>query len=228
LIMGQIESELASSEEKKDRNKLQMAFRNAKQLLRLINQLLDLSKIEAGRMTLEARPGNIVPLLRSLTASFESLAHQKKIDLRFECEQDSIIVNFEPGKIEKIMYNLLSNAMKFTPEGGKVSVQLSVSSDQLPTQKLITDHCLLITVRDSGIGIPQDRLPHIFDRFYQVDASRTREHEGTGIGLALTKELVELHRGTISVESAEGFGATFVVQLPVAGEQLSGPVISFQ
>lgn len=235
LILGQIESLLAKDPNAEDKDKLHMAFRNAKQLLRLINQLLDLSKIEAGRMALNAVPGNIVPLLRSLTASFESLATQKNLDLRFECAHDSIVVNFESEKIEKIMYNLLSNAMKFTPEGGKVSVQLSVTSrseaeipaardDQFPVtnnNQLITDNCLLITIRDSGIGIPQDRLAYVFDRFYQINASRTREHEGTGIGLALTKELVELHGGTISAESAEGFGSTFAVKLPVISAQLS-------
>jgi signal transduction histidine kinase/ligand-binding sensor domain-containing protein/DNA-binding response OmpR family regulator len=235
LILGQIEGLLAKDRNAEDQGKLHMAFRNAKQLLRLINQLLDLSKIEAGRMTLNAAPGNVVPLLRSLTASFESLATQKNLDLRFECAHDSIVVNFESEKIEKIIYNLLSNAMKFTPEGGKVSVQLSVTSrseaeipaardDQFPVtnnNQLITDNCLLITVRDNGIGIPQDRLAYVFDRFYQVDASRTREHEGTGIGLALTKELVELHGGTIAVASAEGAGSTFVVKLPIISDQLS-------
>jgi signal transduction histidine kinase/DNA-binding response OmpR family regulator len=228
LIMGQVESVLPEQEKQENKNKLSMALRNAKQLLRLINQLLDLSKIEAGRMKLNAAPGNIVPLLRSLTASFESLAHQKNLALRFECAHDVIIVNFEQEKIEKIMYNLLSNAMKFTPEGGKVSVQLAVSSNQysvdsnqLSAAPLNTEHWLLITVRDSGIGIPHDRLRYIFDRFYQVDTSQTREHEGTGIGLALTKELVELHSGTISVESTEGFGTTFVVKLPVISDQFS-------
>ncbi|NUM74267.1 response regulator [candidate division KSB1 bacterium] len=228
LIMGQLESELNAPAENKDRNKLQMALRNARQLLRLINQLLDLSKIEAGRMTLAARPGNLVPLLRSLTASFESFAQQKNLNLRFEAAHDAVIVNFDQEKIEKVVYNLLSNAMKFTPEGGKVAVAVTLGneqktgySEQSAKKALDSPRHAIITVRDSGIGIPAERLPHIFDRFYQVDASQTREHEGTGIGLALTKELVELHGGTISVESSEGFGTTFVVRLPVVSEQSS-------
>ncbi len=241
LILGQTESLLPGEKDKSRQSKLQMAFRNAKSLLRLINQLLDLSKLEAGGMTLNAKPGNIVPLIKSLTYSFESLALQKKIDLRFDSEHEGVIVNFEQDKIEKIMYNLLSNALKFTPEKGKISVLLTVNSTLKSTDHQFTVHSLQITVRDSGIGIPQDRLPHIFDRFYQVDSAKTREpapldsigdksrisndynyptgHEGTGVGLALTKELVELHGGTISAESSEGFGATFVVQLPAVGVQ---------
>ncbi len=221
LILGQIETVMENSGGENNRQKLQMAFRNAKQLLRLINQLLDLAKFDAQRMTLNASPGNIVPLLRNLTYSFESLAHKKRIMLFFESEQDEVIINFEQDKIEKIMYNLLSNAFKFTPEGGRISVQLSVISDQSPSKSLNTNDDLLITVRDSGVGIPRDRLPHVFDRFYQADHSQTREFEGTGVGLALTKELVELHGGAISAESEEGFGAAFSVRLPVVSFQSS-------
>lgn len=220
LIMGQIDSMRAAAAETKLKTKLDMAWRNAQQLLRLINQLLDLSKLEAGRMELRAVYDNIVPLLQRLTNSFESLAALKRVQLRFDSASEEIKIYYEPEKIEKIMHNLLSNALKFTPEGGKVSVQLSVISNQL-SAKLITDHWLLITIRDTGIGIPEEHLPHVFDRFYQVDSSATREHEGTGIGLALTKELVELHGGEISATSEEGFGTTFVVRLPfsVTGEQ---------
>lgn len=215
LIMGQVDSELESPEEKKNKSKLQMISRNAEKLLTLINQLLDLSKFEAGQMTLKASQQNVVPLLRYLVSAFESWAAQKRISLQFESSHDEILLWYEQEKIEKVMYNLLSNALKFTPEGGKVSVQLSVISDQLSAARLNTEHSLLITVRDSGIGIPRDRLPHIFDRFYQVDSSQTREFEGTGIGLALSKELVQLHGGGISVQSTEGFGSTFTVTLPL-------------
>jgi signal transduction histidine kinase/streptogramin lyase len=241
LVMGQLESMKAAAAEAMLKTKLDMAWRNAQQLLRLINQLLDLSKLEAGRMELRAAYGNIVPLLQRLTSSFESLASLKRIQLRFSSTHEEIRIYHEPEKIEKIMHNLLSNAFKFTPEGGKISVQLSVTSDQLPViskqssvtskqSSLITDHCLLITIRDSGIGIPQEHLPRVFDRFYQVDSSATREHEGTGIGLALTKELVELHGGEISVTSEEGFGTTFVVRLPFSEIRDSdqSPVISEQ
>ncbi len=234
LIMGQVDALQTEETASSKKAKLSMAAGNAQKLLTLINQLLDLSKFEAGQMTLRASLKNIVPLLKHLTSTFESWAAQKKIVLQFESSQDDIPVWFEQDKIEKVMYNLLSNALKFTPEGGRVSVQVSVISDQLsvisdqlsvisnqlPVKKLITDNCLLITVRDSGIGIPHDRLPHIFDRFYQVDSSQTREYEGTGIGLALAQELVQLHGGGISVESAPGFGTTFVVSLPLGNAHL--------
>jgi signal transduction histidine kinase/ligand-binding sensor domain-containing protein/DNA-binding response OmpR family regulator len=237
LIMGQIDGLLERFPDMPFKGNLEMAFRNAQQLLRLINQLLDLSKLEAGGMELRAVHGNVVPLLKNLTHAFESLALKKRITLRFQTTAEEIKLYHEPDKIEKIMHNLLSNAFKFTPEGGKISVQLSVASDQLSVaskqlrhKQLFTDHrslntgnWLLITVRDSGIGIPQEHLPHVFDRFYQVDSSTTHEHEGTGIGLALTKELVELHGGEISVTSEEGFGTTFVVRLPfsVSSDQFS-------
>jgi DNA-binding response OmpR family regulator/anti-sigma regulatory factor (Ser/Thr protein kinase) len=115
--------------------------------------------------------------------------------------------------MEKIFTNLLSNAFKFTPEGGKVLVQISNSRFQDPRQ-------LRITIADTGIGIPTEELPRVFDRFYQVDASQTREHEGSGIGLALTKELVELHHGSISVKSEAGKGTEFTVRFPLGREHL--------
>ena len=218
LILGQIGSVLPDSPTQAMKEKLDMAARNGKQLLRLINQLLDLSKLESGALKLHPQPGDILPLIKNLTYSFESLAHTKKIKLHFSCEHDAIFINFEAEKIEQIMHNLLSNAIKFTLEGGRISIQLAVNSDQKQDNQPNTNHFLLITVRDSGLGIPKDRLAHIFDRFYQVDGSQTREHEGTGIGLALTKELVELHGGQISVESDEGFGTAFFVTLPLVAE----------
>lgn len=233
LIMGQTGNVLTKVQDPDMKSQLQMSMRNANRLLRLINQLLDLSKIEAGGMTLNAAPQNIVPLLRSLTSSFESFAKKKGIGLKFDCAHESVIVNCELDKIEKIIYNLLSNALKFTPDGGTVGVQLSVVSEQLSVNSeqlsVVSEQLsglgegnleshLLIAVRDTGIGISADRLPHIFDRFYQVDASQTREQEGTGIGLSLTKELVELHGGSISVESQEGVGSTFKIELPVLSE----------
>jgi len=242
LIMGQIDSVLATVSEAKLKNKLETAFRNAQQLLRLINQLLDLSRLEAGRLELRAVHGNIVPLLQRLTYNFESLALRKRLNLRFESASDDIKIYHEPEKIEKIMHNLLSNALKFTPEGGSVKVAVAVAGgsrssgsssgsqrrEAARASATATANFIEITVRDTGIGIPKEHLPHVFDRFYQVDSSTTREHEGTGIGLALTKELVELHGGEISVEGEKGFGTTFVVRLPLSVASDQSPVISEQ
>lgn len=213
LIMGQLESVMSSDIETKEKGKLQVALRNARRLLTLINQLLDLSKIEAGSMELRAEQHNLVSFLKNVIYSFESMAEQKKIALEFRSEEPNITVLFEQDKMEKVFYNLLANAFKFTPERGRVSVDVKLEG---PLVQVI--------VHDTGIGIPTDQLPHVFDRFYQGDSSPTREHEGTGIGLALAKELIELHQGTISVRSMRGQGTEFVVLLPfVEGERKAEP-----
>lgn len=197
---------------------LTLVQRNGRRLLRLVNQLLDLSKLDAGSMNLRPAYADLVPFLKSIVYTFESLAQQKQITLRFSPTQAHIALYFERDKLEQVFYNLLSNALKFTPEGGTVEVACRVTDDE---------HAA-VEVRDTGIGIPADRLPHVFDRFYQVDSSHTREHEGTGIGLALTKALVELHHGELSVTSLEGEGTTFVVRLPLGrppeAEHLAIPV----
>jgi signal transduction histidine kinase/ligand-binding sensor domain-containing protein/DNA-binding response OmpR family regulator len=205
LILGQVESVMSSNIENKEKGKLQVANRNARRLLTLINQLLDLSKIESGSMKLKAEQHNIVSFLKSLFYSFESLAESKKITLRFESELENIPVVFDPDKMEKVFYNLVSNAFKFTSANGEIKV----------STKIIDSSTVEIKVKDHGIGIPADRLSYIFNRFYQVDSSSTREHEGTGIGLALTKELVELHKGKITVNSKVGEETEFIINLPL-------------
>ena len=204
LILGQIESVLLLGIGMKAKGKLHIANRNARRLLTLINQLLDISKIEAGSMALKAEQHNIVSFLKSLFYSFESLADTKQITLKFESDLVNIPVFFEPDKMEKVFYNLFSNAFKFTPAGGTITVAAGISGSSAQ-----------ILIKDTGAGIPADRLNKIFDRFYQLDNSSTREHEGTGIGLALTKELIELHNGKIEVHSKPGAGAEFTITLPL-------------
>jgi signal transduction histidine kinase/CheY-like chemotaxis protein len=204
LILGQIDSIMSGNIEVKEKTKLQIADRNARRLLTLINQLLDLSKLESGSMELKAEQHNIVSFLKSLFYSFESLAESQKIILKFESEFNYIPVVFDPDKMENIFYNIISNAFNYSDSEGEIAVCLSV-----------IDSTVEIRIKDYGIGIPSDRLPHIFDRFYQVDGSATRKYEGTGIGLALTKELIELHKGNISVNSNEGEGSEFIIQLPL-------------
>jgi CheY-like chemotaxis protein/nitrogen-specific signal transduction histidine kinase/methylphosphotriester-DNA--protein-cysteine methyltransferase len=203
LIFGQLDSVQSPRLHEQDMGKLQVAYRNARRLLHLINELLDLSKLEAGGMELRAERHNLVSFLKNLVSSFESTAEQKNVTLNFSSEVDILIVKFEPEKMEKIFYNLLSNALKFTGKNGFVSV--SIAQQQKHVKVIVTD---------SGIGISASELPHIFDRFYQVDDSQTREHEGSGIGLALAKELIELHGGQISVTSKEKVGTSFTVLLP--------------
>ncbi len=225
LILGQIENLRTEIGSPSQRKKLDMAIRHARRLRELINQLLDVAKLEAGKMPIRVQLANIVPFLKKLFASFESLAAKKKLGVRFYAERDRIEVYFEPEKLEKIFTNLVSNAIKFTPEGGEVSVRVRVPEIDSKAE------WVEIEVRDSGIGIPEDRLPYIFNRFYQVASGNTRNYEGTGIGLALVKELVELHSGEIQVTSKVGMGTVFKVKLPLgrkhySDEQITGVVKS--
>jgi signal transduction histidine kinase/CheY-like chemotaxis protein len=234
LILGPLEklrSKIIDSDSEQDLNMMQ---RNARRLQNLINQLLSLSKLESGKMKLQAREENIVALVNGYVQSFESLAKQKKIDLNSKSTEENIPLFVDKDKIEKILFNLLSNAFKFTGEGERIEVVVSSSqmgvyerpefgkptSDfRLPTSDPASQWVSL-SISDTGRGIAPDKLEHIFDRFYQADDSYTKDQEGTGIGLALTKELVEIHHGKITVESNEGEGTTFFVFLPKGKEHL--------
>lgn len=186
---------------------IQMIKRNSQNLLNLVNQILDLRKLESGKLSLNLVQANIVQFLRYLTESFHSMAESKKISLSFNSAEEEIFMDYDGEKILRIFTNLLSNAIKFTPEGGNIEVSIS----RLSTDK----ERLLIHVKDTGVGIPESQLPYIFDRFYQVDSSSTREGEGTGIGLSLTKELVLLIGGTIEAKSPVNEGTTFLLSLPI-------------
>jgi len=227
LILGPLDKRIARARKDVDKQEFGMMRRNASRLLQLINQLLDLSRLEAGKMKLNARRGDLVAFLKGIVMSFASLAEQKRIKLEMDATPPHLEgagelslpeIYFDPDKIEKIFTNLLSNAFKFTPEGGEIRVE--VRMEEVPSTSKVPGTSFAVTIRDTGIGIAADRLPHIFDRFYQVDDTSTREHEGTGIGLALTKELVELHHGSIEVESEEGRGTTITVRLHIGKEHL--------
>ncbi len=233
LILGPIERWRNRTDNEDLQTDLHMMHRNARRLLRLINQLLDLSRLEAGAMKLQAAPGNIVTFVRGMAESFQSSGNERGISLQVDAGQDDVPMYFDRDKMGKVLSNLLSNAFKFTASGGEVTVSVNLCGDvprlthrthwggqelNVPTTD---DECVVITVSDTGIGISQEELPRVFDRFYQVDASQTREHEGSGIGLALTKELVELHHGTIDVQSEVGKGTTFTVTLPLGSEHFT-------
>ncbi|HSG68566.1 MAG TPA: ATP-binding protein, partial [Bacteroidales bacterium] len=208
LILGPMEKfrkKVSDAESLQDLNIIQ---RNAWRLQTLINQLLSLSKIESGQMKLRAWEEDIVSLSRGYVLSFESLAQQKQVQLLFTSDIDHLLIYLDRDKIEKILYNLLSNALKFTNEKGKVEVILKESGDFIS-----------IRVSDNGAGIYGEQLEHIFDRFYQAD--NAGKQEGTGIGLALAKELTELHHGKIEVESEVGRGTSFTVFLPRGREHLN-------
>lgn len=204
LILGPVKQLAERIQDEKVKEELTMVHRNAGKLLRLVNELLDISEIESGNMKLDASIIDVVPLLKGLVLSFASHAERKEIQLKFTTSEEKLIACVDREKLERIITNILSNAFKFTPEGGRIDVDVNRC-----------DELLTISVSDTGIGIPREKVPKIFDRFYQVNGTRTREQEGTGIGLALTKELVELHGGKIEVESEEGRGTVFNVSIPV-------------
>ncbi|MEZ4943181.1 MAG: ATP-binding protein [Saprospiraceae bacterium] len=213
LIMGQIDSVRTRLEDNRLKDRLAMATANGNRLLELINQLLDLSKLESGKMQLQVAPADLVQFLRYTFNAFESLAEKKQICLAFQSEPESLEMFFEKEKMGKVFFNLLSNAIKFTPTGSAGTITMRISKKE--PDAAFPDGSAEITVSDTGIGIPEDRLPFIFDRFYQVDDSNTREWEGTGIGLALVKELVKLHRGSVTVQSKQGRGSQFTIRLPL-------------
>lgn len=194
--------------------------RNGLRLLQLINQLLDLSRMDAGKMTLHVRPLELVALSRLIVVSFASLAESRRIHLMFDPEDDEVVAYSDRDKFEKILTNLLSNALKFTGDGGEVRVLLrSITWARGGEAHPDTRHRgVELVVSDTGVGIEPEHLGQIFDRFYQVDPIHASDRGGTGIGLALTKELVELLKGEMSVESSPGRGSTFAVRLPAEKE----------
>lgn len=229
LIIGPAEKLRSRSDDPEARRDLETIERNANGLLGLINQLLDLSRLDAGHMELHVSPLDIVVFLRRLVASFASLADKKQIALVFDPPDQGLVVYVDQEKLEKIVGNLLSNAFKFTESRGKITVGVrpragaGVSGGD--RGEVEGAAWVEIIVADTGIGIPEEKLERVFDRFYQVDSSSTRAKSGTGIGLSLTKELVELHRGYIHVQSKVGEGSTFVVGLPVgSGKYAPGEI----
>jgi signal transduction histidine kinase/DNA-binding response OmpR family regulator len=182
--------------------------RSAGRLLQMINQLLDLSRLESGKLSLHLQPANLSEQLKVLAGSFASLFESKGITYRYTVPLQPVWVQLDHEKLEAIINNLLSNAAKFTPAKGQVCFTATLQLTDSSTCSL------LLLVEDTGIGIPQAQLPRIFERFYQIDSSATRHYEGTGIGLALVKELVSLHGGKIETQSTEGKGSTFTLHIP--------------
>jgi signal transduction histidine kinase/CheY-like chemotaxis protein len=177
--------------------------RNAERLLALINQLLELSKLEGGTAELQLRAVDVVQFFEYVFSSFESLAQNQHVLFQYEQSHEHWTGLIDTDKVQKITTNLLSNAFKFTPDHGRIRVRVSYAEDQLR-----------LKVQDFGIGITPEQIPHIFDRFYQGDSQDSRHYEGTGIGLALVKELINVLRGSIDVTSKMGEGTTFLVTLP--------------
>ncbi|MCT7991680.1 ATP-binding protein [Laspinema olomoucense] len=188
------------------RRDLLVIERNARMLLKQVNDLLDISKLEAGKMELAAVPLDLASLIRQVAANFDALAFEREINLTVQTPE-SLGTQLDRQKIERVVLNLLSNAFKFTPPGGKIDCSLSLAEGE---NKPVT-----IAIQDSGPGVPQERRETIFERFSQIEGGSTRRFGGTGLGLAIVKEFVELHQGTITVADAPLGGAMFTVQLPM-------------
>jgi signal transduction histidine kinase/DNA-binding response OmpR family regulator len=209
LILGPSKQILEQTKNDKIKEEIKLIYRNANKLNILANQLLDISRIEAGRMKFRTTKLNIVPIIKRIIYTFQSFAERKRILLDFHSELEEIILYIDEDKIDKILSNILSNALKFTPNGGTINMNICINTNTVE-----------ITISDNGIGIPKDQIDKIFDRFYQVDNKLSKEYEGTGVGLSLTKELVELHKGKIFVDSEVGKGSTFKVMLPMGTAHL--------
>jgi len=185
-----------------------MIQQNTSNLLSLVNQILDLRKLESRSLALNLTQINVIPYFRYLTESFGAYAQSKKIDLHFIAEDEEIRMDIDTDKILKVVSNLISNAIKFTPSGGNIFFTLEQS------RKGQRDY-LQLKIRDTGQGIPKDKISKIFDKFYQIDQSSAGGIVGSGIGLSLTKELIDLMNGTIEVKSLIGSGTTFNIELPI-------------
>ncbi|MBV8884249.1 MAG: response regulator [Chroococcidiopsidaceae cyanobacterium CP_BM_RX_35] len=216
LMIGPLESAVAQQKDLSQEQAV-IALRNSRRLLRLVNQFLDLQRLDAGRMPASFRPFDLVELTSQILESFRPYCENKGLQLVTQMRHCPPVY-LDAEKFDKVLYNLLSNAMKFTPDGGKITVSVEPAG-----------HRCLLSVSDTGIGIAREQIPHLFERFRQtedlsspqkvqplqseVTSKADRSYEGSGLGLALVKELVELHGGQISVESIEGEGSTFTVWL---------------
>lgn len=200
LMIGPLESVVENKKEL-PYEQCAIALRNSRRLLRLVNQLLDLHRLDAGRMQASFRPCDLVEFVGQIVEAFRPYCEKKSIHLLTQLTS-SPRVYLDLEKFDKVLYNLLSNAMKFTEPGGNITVKVEPAGDHVRMQ-----------VRDTGIGIRKEQVPHLFERFRQAEGSVNRSYEGSGLGLALVKELVELHGGQISVESVYTEGTTFTVWL---------------
>lgn len=217
LILSPLDRIIKNTGDADQKKQLQLVQRNAKRLLNLVNQLLDFRKMEVQEFRLQLTRGDIIRVIRDACYSFSDVGEKKNIELSFRTNREVLDTWFDKDKLEKILFNLLSNAFKYTHAYGKVSVEVI-------DQENAGNDAIDIIVKDSGIGIPQDQQDKIFERFFQYDVPDNLVNHGSGIGLAITREFVKLHNGTIRVSSVPEQGTTFTVTLPVKKENEVLPV----
>jgi len=184
---------------------LSMMKQNCYRLVRIVTNIIDLSKHDNGFLKLKIKNANIVSIVEDITMSIVKFAHMKNLNITFDTDIEEKIMAIDPDAIERIMLNLISNAIKFTKEGGSIYINIYDKGDRI-----------IVSVKDTGVGIPESSLKSIFERFYQIDNTLSKNMEGSGIGLSLVKALVESHGGTISVESELNKGTEFIIELPVS------------
>lgn len=216
LIMAPVDKILSEGPTVDVNEQVSAIKRNTRRLLNLVNQLLDFRKMDERELSLSLQEGDLVSYLRELVDSFKDLSDKKKVRLYFFSEFEQFNTFFDPDKIERILFNLLSNAFKFTNKDGYVKVELERSKkNRLWKGK----HWITIKVKDNGVGIHPDFHKHIFFRFFQNDVSPSILNQGSGIGLSIAKEFIELHGGTVEVESEVGKGSTFIVEIPLIANE---------
>ncbi len=196
------------SDDAGEQQRLVTIKRNGKRLLNLVNQLLDFRKMEYNELKLNIKKGDLVQFIKEVYASFSDIAGQKKINYHFESEVESFVTSFDHDKIERIFFNLLSNAFKFTPSDGRISILVCLT-DQGDSS------ALEIKVIDTGIGIARENQQRIFERFFQDNLPENLLNQGSGIGLSITREFVKMHGGNIAVESEPNYGSCFTIMLPL-------------
>jgi signal transduction histidine kinase/ligand-binding sensor domain-containing protein/CheY-like chemotaxis protein/AraC-like DNA-binding protein len=217
LIMGPMEKLLMNNKDPETHNTYVLIYRNAQRILRLINQLMDVRKIDRGQMHLKFRETDMVGFIKDIMQAFDYTAKKKNIDFEFICDQPLLKVWVDLNNFDKVLFNVFSNAFKYTPENGKITIELLADNDSFT-----------IKISDTGIGIDQNKIDKIFERFYQIDSEITNSNFGTGVGLHLTRSLVELMQGSIHAERrGEAPGSCFIIRMPLGNAHLKPDEMEF-
>ena len=220
LIISPLKKLMSGDKEGREQKTYLMMHRNSERILSLINQLMDIRKIDKGQMQLQFQEVEIIGFIKDICAIFEEQIEAKKINLHFRHQMESLHAWIDPKNFDKIILNVLANAIKFTPEGGKIVLDLTTGVDKSKAAHL--QNYFEISISDTGSGIEESELEHIFECFYQTESSRIGNNGGTGIGLHLSRSIAELHHGTIKAENNKnGLGSRFIIQLPAGAGHLS-------
>lgn len=219
LILTPVEKMMKNKLDEPQKKYFELIHRNAKRLLNLVNQLLDFRKLEMEEIYLNPSENDIIRYTKDISCSFSDIAEKKNIQFNFHSTIDSLVTSFDKPKLERILFNLLSNAFKFTQENGSVTVEMDTKLN-IDGNAAVASF-IEIKVKDNGIGIPEKKRENIFDRFFQYNVPGDMINQGSGIGLSITKEFVRLHGGTITVESEPGKGSCFTVCLPVTNSPVT-------